>query len=153
MALMEGDWDPKTTKGKAMKIIRKGVRTALAALTSLVVGCCLLKAGLYDRCSYYDETIVTLCSVGTSTNGLVCIGTCSYVRFPQGTARCGFCAPAWVGYCNNTPTNTMVTVNTFVGNCIGPFQVPGGSETVIWECYCPDTYIFTGTTTVGCWCW
>lgn len=138
-----------------MKTIRKGARTALAALTIMVVGYCLLEAGWYDRCSYYDETLVDFCSIGTSTNGLVCSGTCSYVRFPEGIARCGFCAPAWIGYCVTVPTGTMVTVNTFVGNCIGPFQVLGNSGSVTWECRCPDSssYMLSGTTTVGCWCW
>jgi hypothetical protein len=156
-SFIESNWKQKTIKDKTMKIatknITKGVRIAFAALTSLAISYCVLLAGWNERCDYYDETLVNFCGIGTSTNGLVCNGTCSYVRFPQGTARCGFCVPAWVGYCNNAPTGTMVTVNTYVGNCIGPFQVLGSSGSVTWECTCPTAYMLTGTTTVGCWCW
>ncbi len=155
MAFMEGEKKPKTTQSKAMNIIRKGWRTAVAAIAALAVGYYLLHAGLYDRCSYYDETLVNFCGISTSPNGLVCSGTCSYVRFPLGTAPCGFCVPAWSLYCANAPTPTFVAVSTFVGNCIGPFQVPGESGSVAWECRCPSSasYVFTGMITVGCWCW
>lgn len=134
-----------------MKTISKHVRSLLAVMTSMAIGCCVLQAQWLDHCSYYDDTIASFCTL--SANGSVCGGSCGYVTFPPGTARCGFCAPAWSFYCANAAAATMTTVNTFTGNC-GWTQVQQGSPySVTWECLCPLTYPYAGTTTVGCWCW
>jgi hypothetical protein len=127
-------------------------------VTVLLYSCVLLFGDVgthwMQYCEYYDTFIIDSdhgCNVDSNYN---CIGNCSKVTFPTGTASCGACHPTFnpFSWCTTASSPTMTTVTSWQVPCEWVQTGQNSPESVEWTCSCGSDWAIHGTTTVGCWC-